>query len=84
MDLFAICVCLCHTALSVSCSLVVTCCEKTDLLALLYVMFSCVFVTFPYSVLVHVWHLIVSIPGLCFLTYLEKGLTLLDSKPGTP
>ena len=35
--------CLCHTALSVSCSLVVvTCWEMADLLALLYVMFSCV------------------------------------------
>ena len=29
----------------------VTCCERADLLALLCVMFSCVFVTFPYGVL---------------------------------
>ena len=31
----------------------------------LYVMFSCVFVTFPYGVLGQVWHLILSIPDLC-------------------
>ena len=36
-------VCLCHTVLSVPCSLAVTCCERADLLALLFVMFSCVF-----------------------------------------
>ena len=42
--------------LSVPCSLVVTCWEKADLLALLYVMFSCVFVTFPYGVLDWVWY----------------------------
>ena len=32
----------CHTVLSVHPSLVVTCWERTDLLTLLYVMFSCV------------------------------------------
>ena len=51
------------------CSLVVTCWEKVNLLALLYVMFSCVFVTFPNGVLGQVWHLIVSIPDLCLLPY---------------
>ena len=40
-----------------------------DLLALLCVMFSCVFVTFPYCVLGQVWYLIVSIPYLCLLLY---------------
>ena len=35
-------ICLCHTVMSVSCSLMITCCERTDLLALLYVTFSCV------------------------------------------
>ena len=40
----------CHTDLSVPFSLVVTCSERADLLALHYVMFSCVFVTFPYGV----------------------------------
>ena len=43
---FVICVCLCHTVMSVSCSLAVTCWERVDLLAFLYVMFSCVFSTF--------------------------------------
>ena len=40
--LFVICVCLCYTAVSVHCSL-----RKGYLLALLCVMFSCVFVIFP-------------------------------------
>ena len=34
-----------------------------------YVMFSCVFVTFPYDVLVQVRCLIVTIPHLCLLSY---------------
>ena len=38
-------VCLYSTVLSVPCSLAVTCWERADLLALLYVMCSCVFVT---------------------------------------
>ena len=50
--------------MSFSNGLVVTSWEWADLLTLLYVMFSCVFVTFPYSVLGQVWCLIVSIPGL--------------------
>ena len=59
---FAICVS-CHTVLFVPCSLLVTCWERTDLLAILYVMFFCVFVTVPYDVLGQVWYLIVWIPG---------------------
>ena len=51
------------------CSLEVTRWEMTGLLALLYVMFSCVFVTFPYDVLSQEWYLIVSIPDLCLLSY---------------
>ena len=47
--------------LPVPCICVVICWEKADLLALLCVMFSCVFVTFPYGVLGQVWYLIVSI-----------------------
>ena len=53
--------------LPVHCSPVVTCWERADLLALLYVMFACVFDTFPYGVLGQVWHLILSIPDLFFL-----------------
>ena len=36
---------------------------------LLFVMFNCVFVNFPYSILGQVYYLIVSIPDLCRLSY---------------
>ena len=36
---------------------------------LLFVMFNCVFVTFPCDILGQVWYLIVSIPNLCRLSY---------------
>ena len=36
---------------------------------LLFVMFNCVFVTFPCGILGLVWYLIVSIPDLCCLSY---------------
>ena len=49
---------LCHAVLSVPCCLMVTCCERVDLFALLYVMFCCVFVNFPYLVPGQVWYLI--------------------------
>ena len=55
-------VCLCHTVMSVPCSLVVTCCEMADLWALLCMMFSCVFGTFLNGILGQVLYLIVSIP----------------------
>ena len=58
----------CHDFLSFHCSLVVTCLENADLFALLYVMFSCVFVTFLCVVINQVGYLIVSIPDLCLLT----------------
>ena len=41
------------------CILVVTCWERTDLLVLLNLVFTCVFVTFKYGVLGLVWYLIV-------------------------
>ena len=44
----------------VSCSLDDTCWERAEVLALLHVMFSCVFATFPYAVLSQVWYMIVS------------------------
>ena len=59
----------CHTVLSVPCSLVVIRWEMNDLLALLYVTFSCVFDTFPYGVLGQVWYLIEYFPDLCLLPY---------------
>ena len=43
--------------------------EMADLLALLYVIFSCVFVTFPCGVLGQVWCLIESNPDLSLLFY---------------
>ena len=57
-------------AMSVSCSLVVTCWERADLLVLLYVMLSCVFVTLRFGVLGQVWYLIVSISDLCLLSFI--------------
>ena len=39
-----------------------------------FVMFNCVFVTFPYGILGRVWFLIVSIPDLCHLSYLSTCL----------
>ena len=46
---------------------------KADLLALLCVMFSCVFDTFPCVILDQVRYLIVSIPDLCLLPYFFKA-----------
>ena len=59
MDPFYHCcyVFVCHTVLSAPCSLVITCWEKADFLALSYVMLFCVFVPFPY-VLGQVLHLV--------------------------
>ena len=48
---FLVCLCYKFTVLSVPCSLVVTCWEGADLLALLCVMFSCV-LCFPVSYVV--------------------------------
>ena len=59
----------CHTVSYFPCSCVVTCWERTDNFAFFYVMFSCVFVTFPYGVLCQVWYLIVSILDICLLLY---------------
>ena len=38
---------------------------------LLFVIFNCVFVTFPFGILCQVWYFIVSIPDLCHLSYFE-------------
>ena len=43
--------------------------KGASLLALLYVVLSCAFVTFQCGVLGQVWCLIVSIPDICLLTY---------------
>ena len=47
--------------------------DNTNRMALLYVMLSCAFVTFPYGVLCQVWYLIVSIPDLRFLPNFNIG-----------
>ena len=60
---------ICHVFLSVRCSLVVTCWERADLLALLCVMFYCDLVDFPCGVLGQVWCLIVSVSDFCLLSY---------------
>ena len=67
--LFMFQVCLYYAVLFVPCSLVATCWERADILALLFVMFPCVFVDFPYGVPGQVWYLIVSIPDLCLPRY---------------
>ena len=67
--------CVFHAVLSVHCSLVVTCRERAGLLALLYVMFSCVIATFRCVALGQVWYLIVSIPDFCLpLNYMYDEL----------
>ena len=62
----------CLVFLSVLCNLVVTCLERTDLLALLYMMFYRVS-----GVLDQVWCLIVSIPEICllFTTFIPKNIS---------
>ena len=60
--LFMFHVYLCYAVLSVPCSLLVTCLERADTLALKCAVFSCVFVIFSYDVPSQVWYLIVSIP----------------------
>ena len=63
---------LCYAVLSVPCSLVVTNWERADLLALLCVMFSCVFVTLPIRVPCQVSYLIIPISDLCLPVYFHK------------
>ena len=40
---------------------------------LLFVIFNCVFVTFPCGLLGQVWYLIVLIPDLCHLSYFAQA-----------
>ena len=60
--------CVSHAFSSVHFCLVVTCWERTDLLALVCDVCS-IFVTFPCGILGQVWYLIVSFPNLCHLSY---------------
>ena len=65
--------CVSHAFLSVPCCLVVTCWERTDLLALVGDVHS-IFVTFPCGILGQVLYLIVSFPDLCLLSYFQMFL----------
>ena len=57
----------------VPCSLVATCWERADFLALSYLMFSCVLVTYPCDVLGLVWYLFVLVLIFAFfLTFLVQ------------
>ena len=55
------------------CSLMVTCWDRADLLALPYAMFYCFCVTLPCLVLGQVWYLIVLTPGICPLSYFNRN-----------
>ena len=61
----------CHVFLSVHCSLVVTCWELAGHLALLYVMFYYVFVTFPCGVLGQMCYFLIFASLLTFI-YIRK------------
>ena len=63
MDLFCY---LCFVSFMLSCQSIAAL-RPPGLLALLYVIFSCVILTFPCVVLGQVWNLIVSIPDFCLL-----------------
>ena len=58
-----------HPVVFVPYSHVITCWERADFLALLYVVFSYVCVTFPFGVPGQVTYCIVSISDLCLLLY---------------
>ena len=62
--------CACHAFASVLCCLVVTSLERADFLALFCDVYLC-FVTFPCGTLGQVWYMILSIPDLCRLSYLN-------------
>ena len=65
-------ICLYYTVLGVPCSLVITCWGRSDLFALLCVVFPCPFVTLPYGVSGPKWCLIVLSLDLCLLLYFQK------------
>ena len=62
--------CVSNAFASVHCFLVVTCLERTDLLALVGDDYF-IFVSFPCGILGQLWYLIVSFPDLCRLSYLS-------------
>ena len=75
MILFAIYVSRLSLSICLVCSLQPCDQERAAHLALLCVMFPCVFVTFPYGVSGQVWYLIVSVPDLCLLYFNKRPIT---------
>ena len=61
-----------HAFASVHCCLLVTCCERADLLVLICDFLNCVYVTFPCGILGQVLYLFVSNPDLCRLSYFHS------------
>ena len=59
--------CVAHAFASVHCCLVVSCCERAVVLALVGDVY-CIFVTSPCGILGQVWYLIVSFPDPCHLS----------------
>ena len=76
--LFMFHVCLFHTVSGVPCCLVMTYRERAELLALLCVIFPCVFITFPFGVSGKMWYRIVSVPDLC--NHNIKPLVILQTR----
>ena len=80
--------CVCHAFASVLCYLVSPAGKGLTSL-LLFVLFNCVFVTFPFGILGQVWYVIASIPDLCHLSFIdiERAVTFffikLDGKTMT-
>ena len=62
---------LCHAVLSVPCSYVITCWEWACRFALLFVVISCVYVTFTYGVPGRICYLIVSNLDPCLIRYFK-------------
>ena len=70
MDHLCFLSCVSHGFASVHCCFVVACWKRADLLALVGDVY-CIFVTFPFDILGQVWHLVVSFPDLCLISYFE-------------
>ena len=63
-------ICLYYVALSIPCSLLITCLKRSAHWALLSMMYY-IYVTFPYGISGQVWYLIVSIPNMRLLHYFD-------------
>ena len=68
--------CVCHAFESVHCCLVAPA-GNGMASHLSFVMFNCVFVTFPCGILGQVWYLIVLIPDLSLLFYMYHQTTVI-------